>query len=203
MRIPVNRRMFVKGLMGLVSFVGVAKYLTVDRVSTALGGELPEDIPPVPPDEPIANFLKGSVLSFTATGFVGETRHGRRVVELQGASIWKKDFVPSLPIEVGDIFTAWGEPQDDDSYVAEKIWFNIFNVRGVVSNIRSADGEASFDLTGGRHDASIRADASALLNTEEAERMFDPADVPFSEGQGVQVIGVRTSDGMIATRIFA
>lgn len=195
----ITRRTFVKAAAGLLSFAATFKYLGVDRVFDAKAQEIPP-----PADEVIPNYLSGNVQEVTSSGFIAESGQGKMTVIFDANTrVWKKDWSRALPIEEGDRFAAWGQPPANGSYTPEKIWFNIVNIYGVVGGLTIAADRVAFNLSGGRHDVAFLADSSARLVQGEGEADFNPSSPPFRDGDFIHVVGVRTVDGLIATRILA
>lgn len=186
----VTRRSFVKLAAGLVAFIPALKYLVVDRVRADV----------TVPEIDVTKFRSGRVSSIQEGRLIAED--GSVITLDSTTSIWKKSWSDPLAAELGDDFVAWGQPNADGTFAPEKIYFNIFTVYGKVSELTMADQAATFDLIGGREGASISAFRETLVASSDSEATFDPSSPAFNEGDTIQVVGIRTTDGLVATRIL-
>lgn len=193
LRQVIPRRAFLKAALGLCAFIGVFKYLAVDRLFK-VGAASDSVYPP--------EFLAGQVIELTPSGFVARIGQREQTVAYGAATrAWKKDWQRLLPVQIGDSFVAWGEPQEDGTYVPATIYFNIVNLYGNVSELSVGPDQATFAVNG-RRKATFVADASALVDSGQGEAAFEPANPPFENGAFIQVVAVRTNNVLVATRIL-
>lgn len=205
MQPKISRRSLLKTGGALLAFAPALKFVAFDRVF-----DVHADVhAPAGPakGQALEKYRSGKVGFVNEGGFTSQpdplSGQALKVVFDSRTKVWKRSWTQPLATEQGDEFVAWGRPNPDGSYTPEQIYFNIFNVYGDVgSPARDATGGAVFDLSGGRQRVHIAADNATLVDIGETEIAFDAEKLPFAVGDLIQVVGVRTAGGLIATRIL-
>lgn len=219
---PVTRRTITRFVLGLVAFVPAARSLGLGPNKDVTPAALAQPRPPQPPGPPppppppppvgaslvVERFASGSVMEVNDKRILltNPTR-GTLVLHLsRTTAVWKGGWDSGRPIEVGDQVAAWGEPRAGGTeYDVEKMWVNIVNLQGRISNVRQGPSGPQFRL----QDRYLGPQQVAMQSTTLINRP-DGRETPFGadlvaprDGQFLQVIGLRLKDGSVqATRVF-
>jgi hypothetical protein len=121
--------------------------------------------------------------------------------------IWKGKWDSELPIEAGDFFYGYGEPNEDRTiWEMEQMEVNIVNLRGGIVSVEETAEGLTLQLKEVHDDQlyTIHVMSETLLVSDEGRGVpFSEAQVDLKSGDGVQIIGLELKDGAIAaTRIF-
>lgn len=211
MNITTSRRTFLKKItLGLVVFVPATQALASD-LGVQLSSEDSTPPPPLPPQRMsliVDKYVAGEVVEVNENQIQLKTIHrGNVVLNLSPeTAVWKGGWDRDLPIEIDDQIKAWGEPQGKEVFNVEKMWINIVNLLGTISNIRQ---ESSKELQLHHHDSRrnkshlVRIDYQTKVNQGDQERTFGDNPVDLRDGQFLQVVGLKLKDdSVLATRLL-
>lgn len=220
MKTTTSRRAFLKKMaLGLVAFVPAVRALASDRGNQQPAGlfqpeptqSLDTSSPPPPPPPPgtsliVDKYATGEVTEVSRDRILLKTSYGGNVVLrlLPETAVWKGEWNGSLPIEVGDQIKAWGEPRTGGTFDVEKMWVNIVNLRGTISNIERESG----GLRLRHHDACqglflVKIDQRTLVNRDGRAVTFGSSPIDLREGRHLQIVGLKLKDGsVLATRLL-
>jgi hypothetical protein len=206
---------------GLVAFVPAMKSLTsgaratVSQAAPSISPPPGITAPPPPPVTPtprqvIDNYAGGIATAVSGGQITLSADPGSRSASLYlrlstSTQIWEGDWNPGLPIEIGDHIDAWGNPRGQDVLDVEKMWVNIVNLMGTISDIRQVQGGLQLQHQDSRMGAhTVLVDQRTLVNRQaNPEITYSAAAVSLDVGQFLQVIGLKLKDGTIkATRLL-
>ena len=172
------------------------------------------DAPP-PASQPIVPLEK--ILNATITEIrddntlvVESNKHGRILLRIVPETrIWKGGWNSDRPIEVGDYFWGYGEPDEEGMvWVVEQMEINIINLRGhVVETMKTSTGvdvQLEDVHNGQAYLVRIAPDSGVVSEVVgEQEVLFGETDLEIAVGDGLQVVGLKLKDGSIlATTVF-
>ena len=220
----LSRRSFVlKVSAALLAFIPAATGLArgAEGDSNPVGpSPTPNPQPPSPGQEPPpgprtqapARSVNGIAIEVSQGELLIESRkYGpTRVLLSPTTPIWKGGWGSGRPIEVGDKVSVRGtdeiaERSGEVVVEAEKIWVNIVNLFGPISEISSTADGIQFTLED-RHGrvVSIEIDAATQDATGPGgEVPYLGSGASLADSQVIQVIGLDRGDGTIlATRVF-
>lgn len=193
-----SRRTFVKIAIGLLAFVPAARALATGV-----------DSPPSPAGSQSAGrvekYLGGSVTGVAPGQVKLRSYDGEYVLRLTaGSQIWKGAWGNNAIIEVGDRIEAWGTRQDGGFFDVERMWVNIVNLIGPVSNIHEATDHLQLTQRDRfRGPLSVLIDSETLVVSNGAQQPYTPGQLHVTEGAAPQIIGLLLKDGSVrATRVF-
>lgn len=112
--------------------------------------------------------------------------HGCVALQLSSYEVWDNLWVKNIPIEVGDDIFA------SDTPFGPRLYVNIVNLMGIISNVKREGDLLTFDLEyGARYGAKGGKDR---INVDGHARVSGSGP---REGQGGQVVGRRLKDGSV------
>ena len=154
----------------------------------------------------IKNYLGGKVIKLGKENVVIKSYSGDKTLYISAdTEIWKGEWNKMISsIEIGDRIEAWGDRKSDDELVVEKMWVNIVNTTGVISNIVREASKLTFTLEDDRTRKTyvIEANEKTKFHHEDGDKSFDDKGV-VKEGEYIQVIGLDIGENEVqATRIF-
>jgi hypothetical protein len=208
--------LFFGGLLAVAGVIAVV--LAVQADARIYEQPLPPTLAPESIDEqvltpkprvPREKIIKGTIVAVDGdTIMIDSSKYGSVTLHLSDETrIWKGKWNSELPIEVGDFFYGYGEPNEDRTiWKMEQMEVNIVNLRGGIISIK----ETSEGLTLQLEEAHDNQLYTIHVTPETLLMSDDGRDVPFSEaqvdlklGDGVQIIGLKRKDGtVVATSIF-
>ncbi len=177
-------------------------------------------VPTIPSPQVITfeNYAEGIVTEVSSDKIIITTDGDVELHLLPESEIWKGDYEGTNPVEVGDEVIVWGQPHEDGKIIdVEKMWGNIVNLRGSISDIeQTAEGFQLRldDAYTGMHLIKFNQQ-TAVVMTSKAERIVNSkvesrdgiqiavielelgVKLQLSEGKSIQVIGLRLNDGSI------
>ncbi len=188
-----TRRAFVTRLLLASGFVGSLRRVGGFVTGNARAASEDDLLDP--------QYLEGTILSVDASASEVMDRYGKHLnlSFLPDARVWKGSVLDSSAVSAGDFFYAWGSRPDPQSFVVEKIWLNIANLRGEVARVDAV----STDLidAGDRKRFTIALDPSTtVVDADGPELVGDFRSIHV--GDPVQVIGVVERGSVRATRVF-
>lgn len=195
----VSRRTFVKVAAGLIAFVPAAQVLALSPGS-ARAASVPRS-----GAERIENYLGGYASKVAPDNIQLRTYEGDYTLHLSGTTeIWKGKYDRSAVIEVGDRIEAWGQPRLGGHLDVERMWVNIVNLIGQISDIRQGPGVVYLTHQDRfRGPMSVVVDNSTLVPATAGEAPFAADRIALPEGRRLQIIGLLLKDGTVrATRIL-
>jgi len=164
-----------------------------------------------PPSEPLVSrerLVEGTVIDVKEdTVIVSSTKRGLvTLLILPETRIWKGKWDNTLPIEVGDYFYGYGEPNADDTvFTMEQLEINIVNLRGGITRVTDTVKGMDLEMIESRSEQLeiVHINAETMISTDEGQYPFGKTAVEFEVDDGVQIIGVRLKDGtVLATTVF-
>ena len=164
--------------------------------------------PPSKPLIPREKILKGEVIEVRGDEvIVDSTKHGMVTLLISPKTqIWKGKWDNMLPIEIGDFFYGYGEPNEDNTvFKMEQMEINIVNLRGGITNVTSVAEGVDIEMLESRSEKTeiVHINAETMVSTANGQYPFGETVVEFKVAEGVQIIGVRLKDGtVLATTIF-
>lgn len=196
---PVSRRSFLKLGAGLVAFIPAARALAAvpGRARSATTGQ---------PAPRVEKYVGGWVTGVQAGQIKLRSYDGDYVLQLSDSSqIWKGAWDRSASVEAGDRIDAWGTRQAGGRFDVERMWVNIVNLFGPVSNPRQATDGLHFTLRDRfRGSLSVLVDEHTTVVSAAGEHSYVPGQLHFTAGQSPQIIGLLLKDGSVrATRVFS
>ncbi len=198
----VTRRSFLQKVTGgLLAFIPASLALAEINKSSALGMSEAK-ITDMPQTIIFENYAEGIAKKVNVDSIVvTTTRIGDVKLRLEAKSrIWKGDYLRTRPIEVGDEVIAWGQPYENGKIInVEKIWVNIINVRGSISDIvPTTKGVDLFlnDTRTGKYLIQFDEQTSIMLPGGR-EETFKGSNLQLKDGQRMQVIGLKLKGGGI------
>ncbi len=197
---PVSRRILLKVGAGLVAFVPAARLLAAGP-----NERTPAPASPAQGPKPIANHVGGTVEKIAPNLLAVKAYNGTFTLRLSTTSeVWKGKYDRNAIIDVGDRVEAWGQPQPGNNLDVERMWVNIVNLVGPISNI--ADNASTVALTcRDRHRGSLKVtiDQETLIPNGTQEVRYTQGVLSLQEGKQLQIIGLKLKDGSVrATRVF-
>lgn len=194
----ISRRTFLKIGAGLVAFIPAARALARHRgrASAQATGR---------PAGRVPNYVGGTVLGVRPNQIQLRSISGTYILRLSASSqIWKGSWNAGATIDVGDRIDAQGTPQAGDYFDVERMWVNIVNLIGPVSNLREdADTLQLTQRDRFRGQMAVTIDRQTAITSKSGERLYVPGQLTLAQGETTQIIGVRQKDGSVrATRIF-
>jgi uncharacterized protein DUF5666 len=108
-------------------------------------------------------------------------------------------WVANIPTEAGDFVTAWGVWNPDHSFAVQKLYINIVNLQGRVSNVSQGTGSGSFIIADqyGKTQRVIVAASSEIYEGAGSGSRYGEKPVLPQNGEDVQVIGREMKDGSV------
>jgi len=197
---PVSRRILLKVGAGLVAFVPAARLLAAGP-----NEHTPAPASPAEGPKPIVNHVGGTVEKIAPNLLAVKAYNGTFTLRLSGTSeVWKGKYDRNAIIDVGDRVEAWGQPQPGNNLDVERMWVNIVNLVGPISNV--ADNASTVALTcRDRHRGSLKVtiDQETLISNGTQEVRYTQGALSLQEGKQLQIIGLKLKDGSVrATRVF-
>lgn len=190
----ISRRSILKGLMAFAAFIPAAHVLASNRSGSA--AQVDPTTRPTPPTPPppgasmlIEEYASGPAVAVDTDKLVIKT-YDRGDVTLHLSSrteVWENLYVKDIPIEVGDRITAWGPRRADGSHDVEKLWVNLVNLRGTMSNIKRGTSDLQFTLR------DTRRGMFSIIIQQQASRVGNGP----RENQPCQVVGRKLKDGSV------
>jgi hypothetical protein len=168
--------------LGLVAFVPAARVLAADI------------------NQVVEKFVKGRVLEATPQLMVVETPEWGEIVMLLSptTTIWDDGLAKDIPIEIGDMITAWVSTRRRGVCEVERLWVNWFNLQSRALNLRGDQTGATFEHHPLNREAFIvRVDPRTLMVTRDLSVAFAHDASLLTEGEEVQLIGRRLKDGSV------
>ena len=155
--------------------------------------------PPLPPPpvgaRRVENYVAGPAMSVSLEEIVvAAFERGEVLLRLSPSTqAWDGLWVKDIPIDPGDWIAAWGERQADGSHDVEKLYVNIVNLQGIISNVEDGGDVIWFrhqDARQGAHE--VKVDLRMVRIHRELQ-----------EGGRMQVIGRKLKDGsVVATTLL-
>ncbi len=164
--------------------------------------------PPTPnPQVPIEKIIDGTVVEVKGNEIVvSNTVRGLVTLHIVPETrIWKGKWDSKAPIEPGDFFYGYGEPNKTGTvYKMEQMEVNIVNLRGAVLSVnKTAEGTDIEFEEAHLGKLTVHVTAETLVTTEKGENPFSETPIDIKTGDGFQLIGLQLKDGtVLATRIF-
>jgi hypothetical protein len=206
-------------LIGLAIAVGVfaatlgVRQRIVSRSDAAESSTITEAPPPASqPVVPLEKILHATIVEIPGDdALVAESdKHGRLLLRLTPSTrIWKGGWDSGRPIEVGDYFWGYGEPDEEDGvWIVEQMEVNIMNLRGHVVRIDKSSGGLDLQLEdvhdGHVYQVRIVSDSEVVSETLGDQAMaFGETDLEIVVGDGLQVVGLKLKDdSVLATTVF-
>lgn len=131
---------------------------------------------------------------------------GNYTLQLSAISqIWKGAWDRNATIEAGDRIDASGTRRPGGYFDVERMWVNIVNLIGPVSNAREGTDSVQFTQRDRfRGPISVVIDRQTAVVSNAQKQMFAPGQLHLAQGKVLQTIGVRFKDGSVhATRVFS
>lgn len=181
------------------------------RFSQADAGTGLQRVPPPPPPPGtslvVESFATGHAVQVGPDVILIETsERGKVALHLSPTTdIWESRWVKSIPIEVGDHIMAWGARRTDRAHDVEKLWVNLVNLQGTVSNVKKEMAGLTFHHHDSRQGAHIvKIDQRTLVALRDSPKVtFASRPVDLAEGQFSQVIGRKVKDdSVLATDVY-
>lgn len=215
----VPRRAFLKMIFGLVAFAPAIRNLAAQdsdrsdnfspkyKLDQDHSGILP---PPPPPGASLVveQFAAGNAVEVTPDRIVISTPdRGDVILHLSpNTESWEGRYVGDIPIVIGDDIRAWGPLRTETEHDVEKIWANLVNLRGTISDVVNEPGGLHFhhrDPRQGTH--LVKLEPRTLIAVTDGPKIaFRDKGIHLREGQPVQVIGRKLRDGtVLATDVYA
>lgn len=201
------------GIVGVISvtqiYAGFSLQapVTPDSASPSRAADEPQ-LPPINPRVPLEKIIDGTIVEVKGD-YVVVNNSVRGLVTLHispETRIWKGKWDNDLPIEVGDFFYGYGEPNGDRTvYEMEQMEINIVNLRGAVVSVEKVSEGLNLQLEECYEGKSylVHITLETLVPKEGQEVPFAKAPFDLKAGDGVQIIGLRLKDGsVVATRVF-
>ena len=197
---PISRRTFVKLGVGLVAFVPAARALAAipDTPSVGAGTRTGR--------RRAEKYLGGWVIGVAPGQLKVRAYDGQYVAQIsKDSEIWKGDWDKNATIEAGDRIEARGTRRDGWYFDVERMWVNIVNLIGPVSNIRETTEHLQLTQQDRfRGPLSVAVDRRTLIVSSGQEQLYAPGQLRLIPGQRPQIIGLLLKDGSVrATRVFA
>lgn len=164
--------------------------------------------PPSDPLVPREKIIKGTVIDVKEDEVViSSTNRGLvTLLILPETRIWKGKWDNTLPIEVGDFFYGYGEPNEDSTvFTMEQLEVNIVNLRGGITQVTTTAEGVDIEMIESRSEQLeiVHINDETMISTEDGQYPFEERAVEFKVDDGVQIIGIRLKDGtVLATTIF-
>jgi hypothetical protein len=180
---------------------------TPDSAHPLSAADKPQPLSPNP-RVPLEKIVSGTVAEVRESYIlVTDPRHGLITLHLSPETrIWKGRWDSGLPVEVGDFFYGYGEPNEDGTvYEMEQMEVNIVSLRGAVISVKKVSEGLDVQLDDVREGRSysVHITSETLVSKEEGEAPFAQAQFDLKVGDGVQIIGLKLKDGsVVATRVF-
>lgn len=211
-------------LLGVLVVIGTITIISVVQARTGLPIQTPvatpdsarpsdaADEPQLPspnPRVPLEKIIDGTVVE-VKDDYIVVDNSVRGLVTLRispETRIWKGKWDSDLPIEVGDFFYGYGEPNENGTvYEMEQMEVNIVNLRGAVVSVKEVSGGLDVQLDEVREGKSylVHITSETLVVSKEGQEVpFAEAQLDLKAGDGVQIIGLKLKDGsVVATRMF-
>jgi len=202
-----SKHVLFGGVLVVVGFVGgilVAQAYAGSPLYAADESQLP----PINPCVPLEKIIDGTVVEVKEDCIVvNNSVRGLVTLHISPETrIWKGRWDNNLPIEVGDFFYGYGEPNEDRTvYEMEQMEINIVNLHGAVVGVEKVSGGLNLHLEEAYEDKPylVHITSETLVSKEEQEVPFAEARLDLKAGDGVQIIGLKLRDGsVIAIRVF-
>ncbi len=210
---------YILVVCGLLAVTGtitiISRVQAEDRASKQVA---PPTVDPLSIDEqdlvpqpriPVEQIIDGTITEIDGDSIVADTsKYGLVTLHLSDETrIWKGEWDGKLPIEVGDFFYGYGEPDKDGSiWKMEQMEVNIVNLRGAIVSTEETPEGVTLQLEGARENEvyTVYITSKTLLVSDEGQDIpFARDQVDLESGNGVQIIGLKLKDGtVVATRIF-
>ena len=211
-------KVYILVVCGLLAITGTIAVISRTQVEARNSEQVPPPtIAPSSIDEqyltpqpriPIEKIIDGTIVEINGDSIIASSKYGLVTLYLSNETrIWKGEWDSNLPIEIGDFFYGYGEPDKDGTiWKMEQMEINIVNLRGVIVSTKETWQGLTLQLKGARESElyTVNVTSKTLLVSDEGQ------DIPFARGQvdlepgnGVQIIGLKLQDGtIVATRIF-
>ena len=201
----------VGGIVGLISatqtYAGFPLHLPIPTTEStcseceidASGALQP---PPSEPLVPREKIIKGTVIDVKEDEVViSSTKRGLvTLLILPETRIWKGRWDNALPIEIGDFFYGYGEPNADGTvFTMEQLEINIVNLRGGITQVITTAEGVDIEMLESRSEQveRVHINAETMISTEDGQYPFRERAIEFKVDDGVQIIGVRLKDGTV------
>lgn len=208
--------LFVCGLLVVVGIVVVilivrAEAGIFEQTAASTMGPKPIDEQYLIPNAGVAmeKIIGGTVIEINGNSIIADSsKYGLVTLHISKETrIWKGEWDSELPIEVGDFFYGYGEPDQDGAiWEMEQMEVNIVNLRGAIVSVEETSEGLAWQLEESCASQlyTVHVTSRTLLVSDEGQDMpFAEAQVDFKPGDGVQIIGLTLKDGtVLATRIF-
>lgn len=200
------------GAMVVISVAQASPWLPMQipiaTPDSACSQDVPDEPPPAHPRVPLEKIIKGTIVEIDENHIVADNS-ARGLIKLHVSPetrIWKGKWNSDLPIEVGDFFYGYGEPNEDGTvYEMEQMEVNIVSLRGGVLSIERVSKGLQVQLDEVHKDKSylVHITQETLILGQDGEFPFGEVPLGLQPGDGVQVIGLQLKDGsVLATRVF-
>jgi hypothetical protein len=187
-------------------FLGLLAILSAcSRLSTPVGRAETLDITITTPDKGEA-VLEGKFIKDVPAGMIiGLSGDGTEIELLvDGTSIiWDGiAWVAEMPVVPGDHIVAYGTWKSDKTFVVEKLYANILNLRGVVQGIDSE--KETFivrDIRQGDLQVGVNPDTEIWLQGGQRPGLYKDSHLFPEVGDYIEVIGRKIKDGVVAVNM--
>jgi len=203
---------------GLLVVTGTIIVISKGQVEAGISEVAPPTIDPSSIDEqyltpqpriPVEKIIGGTIIEIDGDSIIADSsKHGLVTLYLSNETrIWRGEWGNELPIEVGDYFFGYGEPDKDGTiWKMEQMEVNIVNLRGAIVSTEETSEGVTLQLEDVHENElyTVHVTSNTLLVSDEGQAIpFARAQVDLESGNGVQVIGLKLKDGtVVATRIF-
>ncbi|MGH2459203.1 MAG: hypothetical protein ACRDIY_10085 [Chloroflexota bacterium] len=194
-----SRRTFVKILAGLLAFVPASRAL-------AAGVNTPLPRTGNQPAPRVEKYLGGWVTGVAPGRVKVRSYDGEYILRLAANSqLWKGAWNSNSTVEVGDRVEAWGTRQVGGFFDVERMWVNIVNLIGPVSNIHETANQMQLSQRDRfRGLLSVTIDPQTIVVSNRTQRLYSPGQLRLTAGESAQIIGLLLKDVSVrATRVFA
>jgi len=195
---------------GVLVVVGIVGGILVAQAYAGFPSHAADEpqLPPINPCVPLEKIIDGTIVEVKEDCVVvNNSVRGLVTLHISPETrIWKGKWDNNLPIEVGDCFYGYGEPNEDRTvYEMEQMEINIVNLRGAVVSVEKVLEGLDLQLEEAYEGKSylVHITSETLVSKEEQEVPFARAQFDLKAGDGVQIIGLKLKDGsVVATRVF-